>query len=195
MINLLGKAVGNTAANAVQGRLNAQNAVENNAMNRLDGLTTDERNRLRLVKKYGTDIQIISEKISNGSILLTKELADYIYTINTNPNLVITVHNKEPVNVVLIEKKRGWRPNKSVEGEQVHSARVAYNDFSNWSVLGKVIVSKDKNNRYRIIPDRYDFEWQSGLSKLPRNIETILGSPGAGVPFTIKYTGEPNVKD
>ncbi|WP_421522851.1 VENN motif pre-toxin domain-containing protein [Neisseria yangbaofengii] len=187
-----GAAVGNSTANAVQGSLNADSAVENNGILDRDGFTPGERNRNSLIQEYGTSPDKISTMIKQGKLKLTKELADYLYTINKNPNLIIEIpDSEEPLRIVLLNKESGWRPNLARPNEEIHDARVTYTSFGQWAIFGKVIVSRDINTgKLRIIPDRYDFEMQKGISKIPRNIETFLGSPGSGTPFKIDFKGE-----
>ncbi|WP_165011132.1 VENN motif pre-toxin domain-containing protein, partial [Neisseria yangbaofengii] len=187
-----GTAVGNSTANAVQGSLNADSAVENNGILDRDGFTPGERNRNSLIQEYGTSPDKISTMIKQGKLKLTKELADYLYTINKNPNLIIEIpDSEEPLRIVLLNKESGWRPNLARPNEEIHDARVTYTSFGQWAIFGKVIVSRDINTgKLRIIPDRYDFEMQKGISKIPRNIETFLGSPGSGTPFKIDFKGE-----
>ena len=188
-----GAALGSTSADVAQGSLNAKNAVENNGILDRDGLTPDERRpRVNLTEKYGTNIDEIANMIKNGKLVLTKELTDYLYTINKNPNLIITVPDPgKPLSVVLLNEKNGWRLNRAKPNEEIHDARVAFTSFSQWAVFGKVSVSRDKNTgSLRIIPDAYDFEMQEGIRKIPRNIETFLGSPGLGTPFKIDFRGK-----
>ncbi|WP_368492222.1 DUF637 domain-containing protein [Neisseria sp.] len=176
----------------------AQVAVVNNSLNRLDGLTPDERRLEEIKKQYGTDIGKIANKISKGEILLTKELADHIYRINTDPKLTLEV-NVQGWNVY-VDKNSTWKPNPSNRQETFTVGRIPYSNFSRWAVHGHVSVIRGVDGKYRLSPEQYDFEMHKFSGKVKndykvfyRNTETIIGSPGKGIPFEIKFKGDVNV--
>ena len=182
----------NTAANA------AQIAVKNNSLNRLDGLTPDERRQEEIKKRYGTDIGEISKQLSQGRITLTKDLADYIYKLNNNPKLLIEV-NSDGWNVY-VDKNAQWKTNPVNKQEVFTSGRIPYSDVSRWAVHGNVSVIKGKDGKYRLATEQYNFEMhkfnggvKSNAKTLYRNVETVIGSPGQGTPFEIKFKGNVNV--
>lgn len=182
----------NTAANA------AAVAVERNALLDRDGLTPDERKQKIIRERYGTDIGKISSQLSRGDIILTKDLADYIYNLNNDPNLTIKVNSKGWQ--VYVPKDETWRKNPKNSKELLAAGRIPYSDFSRWATHGNVSVIKDVNGKYRLAPERYDFEMHSfkrgainNVKTLFRNVETIIGSPGQGVSFRIEFKGEVNV--
>ena len=182
----------NAAANA------AQIAVENNSLNRLDGLTPDERRQEEIKKRYGTDIGEISKQLSQGRITLTKDLADYIYKLNNNPKLLIEV-NSDGWNVY-VDKNAQWKTNPANKQEVFTSGRIPYSDVSRWAVHGNVSVIKGKDGKYRLATEKYDFEMhkfnggvKNNAKTLYRNVETVIGSPGQGTPFEIKFKGNVNV--
>lgn len=182
----------NAAANA------AAVAVENNLLNRLDGLTPDERRQEEIKKRYGTDIGKISKQLSQGKITLTKDLADYIYKLNNNPKLLIEV-NSDGWNVY-VDKNAQWKTNPANKQEVFTSGRIPYSDVSRWAVHGNVSVIKGKDGKYRLATEQYNFEMhkfnggvKDNAKTLYRNVETIIGSPGQGVPFEIKFKGNVNV--
>lgn len=182
----------NTAANA------AAVAVERNALLDRDGLTPDERKQEIIRERYGTDIGKISSQLSRGDIILTKDLADYIYNLNNDPNLTIKVNSKGWQ--VYVPKDETWRKNPKNSKELLAAGRIPYSDFSRWATHGNVSVIKDVNGKYRLAPERYDFEMHSfkrgainNVKTLFRNVETIIGSPGQGVSFRIEFKGEVNV--
>ena len=197
--SLNGASGGNGALfDAQVGGVLGQNAVENNnALDRLDGFTPDER---ALRSRWGLnrpdpDAHEIANLIKQGKLVLDKTLADYIYAKNKDPNLVIEVpDNGKPLDVVLLDKKKGWKANPAKPDEEIHGARVAYTSYSRWAVFGKVVVSRHKKTgKIRIIPDTYDFEMQDWQNNKLRNIETFIGSPGSGTKFKIDFKGRVNI--
>lgn len=59
-----------------------------------------------------------------------------------------------------------------------------------------MISRNKKNGAIRLIADKYDFEMQKGITKIPRNIETWLEEPsGGGVPFRIEYKGNIQIEN
>lgn len=153
----------------------------------------------QLQDKYGSNINEIVNKVNNGVFVFDKELADYIYSINTDPKLVISINGLDaPMRMVLTNKNRGRQPNSAYPNEDVHSARVAYTDTDNWFVFGNITVSRDRyTGKSRLINDQYNFEmrkWQ-GLGVI-RNIETIVGSLRyGGVGYFIKYNREIKIEE
>ena len=170
----------------------AKTAVNDNAVNNPVQAYIIERK-----KKYGTDISLINYKLANGQLVLNKDLADYLYIINKDPNLVVNMYLKEPITVVITGDENEWRTNNAKQNEEINSARISYKDFGVWAVLGKVVVSRNKTNKsdYRLINDDYSFEMQNGLKNIPRNIETQIGSPKLnGTPYKIHIINQDMVK-
>ena len=170
----------------------AKTAVKDNAVNNPVQAYIIERK-----KKYGTDISLINYKLANGQLVLNKDLADYLYIINKDPNLVVNMYLKEPITVVITGDENEWRTNNAKQNEEINSARISYKDFGVWAVLGKVVVSRNKTNKsdYRLINDDYSFEMQNGLKNIPRNIETQIGSPKLnGTPYKIHIINQDMVK-
>lgn len=142
-----------------------------------------------LIKIYGDDINNIQKKLDSGELVLDKTLADYIYQINTNENLVVYMTLQRDVDVIITGKENNWRGNRSAPGEEINDARIAFTNYSEWAVLGNVVVSRKKNSRniadYRLIHDIYNFDIKSGIKNIPRNFETRFGDPGPGVGYKI----------
>lgn len=77
-----------------------------------------------LVKIYGDDINNIQKKLDSGELVLDKTLADYIYQINTNKNLVVDMTLQRDVDVIITGKENNWRGNQSAPGEEINDARI-----------------------------------------------------------------------
>lgn len=148
--------------------------------------------RLKYDSLYGSSITNIQEQLLIGKLILNKELADWIYMLNTDENLIVEMPLHRPITVV-IDKDDNWKPNPSYPQEEFKSASVSYINFQEWGVLGHVSVSRNKYSQsgYRVINDEYDFAMQKGIQSTPRNIETFLGRPsGTGVKYRIKITNQ-----
>lgn len=176
----------------------AKVAVENNGLLDRDGKTPDEREKERKIKKYGTNLNEIANRVKIGNLILTRDLANYIYQLNQDPEFTIEV-NAENWNVY-IPKDAEWFPNPKNKKERVASGRIPYSDISRWSVHGNVSVIKGVDGRYRMVEEDYDFEMHipkgsisSKLKSNIRNIETIAGNPGRGTKFKVKFKGYVNV--
>ncbi|WP_432480653.1 hypothetical protein [Moraxella sp. ZY200743] len=174
----------------------AEEAVRWNGL--YDKPTSHSKPLKNLAKIYGDDIGDIQRKLDSGELVLDKTLADYIYQINTNEELVINMTLPRDVVVVITGKEDDWRDNRTVPDEEVNDARIAFTNYAEWAVLGNVMVSRKKNNRniaeYRLIHDVYDFDIKSGIKNIPRNLETILGSPGLGVGYRIVIKNQNRIK-
>ncbi|MFL1733154.1 hypothetical protein [Moraxella oculi] len=174
----------------------AEEAVRWNGL--YDKPTSHSKPLKNLSKIYGDDIGDIQRKLDSGELVLDKTLADYIYQINTNKELVINMTLPRDVVVIITGKEDGWRDNRSVPGEEVNDARIAFTNYAEWAVLGQVVVSRKKNNRnaaeYRLVHDVYDFDIKSGIRNISRNLETILGSPGPGVGYKIVIKNQNRIK-
>ena len=102
----------------------------------------------------------------------------------------ITVGEGESIDVVLTNGE--WRANKGRSGEVIHNARVSYSDFNRWSVFGNVVVSSDGNS-FRLVDDRYDFDYKYNFKYILRDLETLIGNPGKGTPYRIEYKVAPDL--
>ena len=67
-----------------------------------------------------------------------------------------------------------------------------------YAIHGQVSIRHRPNGTYGIFIQDYDFEmhFEASFKMIPRNIATLLGSPGGGWPntkFEIKYDGNTNI--
>ena len=143
-----------------------------------------------LRREFSDNDKLLVSKIESGEIPFNKNVADYLFLINTDENLVLHVKFKEPIRVKLTRANEPWKNNKSVPGEEIHSATTMVRN-AEWAVLGNVTLSRPiGTEEYRIIPDEYDFDIKSWREYPIRNTATILGRPGNGKKFKIIPVGK-----
>ncbi|ANB92115.1 hypothetical protein MOVS_09175 [Moraxella ovis] len=143
-----------------------------------------------LRREFSDNDKLLVSKIESGEIPFNKNVADYLFLINTDENLVLHVKFKEPIRVKLTRANEPWKNNKSVPGEEIHSATTMVRN-AEWTVLGNVTLSRPiGTEEYRIIPDEYDFDIKSWREYPIRNTATILGRPGNGKKFKIIPVGK-----
>ncbi|WP_152711321.1 DUF637 domain-containing protein [Moraxella catarrhalis] len=152
------------------------------------------KNKVRSIaslrREFSDNDKLLVSKIESGEIPFKKNVADYLFLINTDENLVLHVKFKEPIRVKLTRANEPWKNNKSVPGEETHSATTMVRN-AEWAVLGNVTLSRPiGTEEYRIVPDEYDFDIKSWREYPIRNIATILGRPGNGKKFKIIPVGK-----
>ncbi|PIT39699.1 hypothetical protein BHC53_09340 [Snodgrassella alvi] len=201
-----GAVAGGSMADAAQGNQAAHTAVDNNLNNNdwpyfgtTPEKTRKQNNELKekLKNQYGTNVKKLVEDIEAGKIPLNKMVADYLYTINKNSDLVVNLPENKVISIVLPKnaKNGAWDQNPAVSNEEKWTGHVPYSHYEDWGVFGHVTISRDKINKQKIryIDDSYDFEMHNGLKSIPRNIETWIGSPGKGTSYKIHIKSKPNV--
>lgn len=140
-----------------------------------------------LRREFGDNDKLLINKIESGEIPFNKNVADCLFLINTDENLVLSVEFRKPIRVRLTRADKPWTNNKSVPREETHSATTIVGS-SEWTILGNVTLSRPIGTEYyRIVPD--DFDLKSWSEYPIRNMATILGSPGKGKKFKIIPVG------
>ncbi|WP_239351819.1 hemagglutinin repeat-containing protein [Snodgrassella communis] len=201
-----GAAVGGSMADVAQGNQAGHTAVENNWGNNdwANFGTTPEQTRKQnnkledtLKNQYGKDAEKLVKDIESGKIPFNKMVADYLYTINKDPYLIVNLPENKVISIVLPKEAENskWGQNPAVPTEEKWTGHVPYIHYDDWGVFGHVTVSRDKINKQKIryIDDSYDFEMHNGWTSIPRNIETWIGSPGKGTSYKIHIKSKPNI--
>jgi hypothetical protein len=193
-----GAVIGGSMADVAQGNQAGHTAVDNNWGNNdwANFGTTPEQTRKQnnkledtLKNQYGKDAEKLVKDIESGKIPSNKMVADYLYTINKDPYLIVNLPENKVISIVLPKEAEYeiWQTNKGALGEEKWTGHVPYTHYDDWGVFGHVTVSRDKINKQKIryIDDSYDFEMHDGWTSIPRNIETWIGSPGNGTKYKI----------
>ncbi|ORF36265.1 VENN motif pre-toxin domain-containing protein, partial [Snodgrassella alvi] len=206
-----GVAVGGSMTDVAQGNQAGLTSVDNNSLATLikdprfwtiisspDEIVPDDIRYLivnyyrdeDIEKKY-KDINKLKQDIESGDLKFDKTVADLVYRMNQDPNLIIKLPSDKKLAVRLPwgAKDGEWRPNKSLPSEEVSNGYVM--GWDDWGVFGNVTVSRDKNDKQkiRIIDDTYDFDMhkENDLRTILRNEETKLGSPYEGTSYKIHF--------
>jgi hypothetical protein len=201
-----GAVVGGSMADVAQGNQAGHTAVDNNWGNNdwanfgtTPEQTRKQNNKLKdtLKNQYGKDAEKLVKDIESGKIPLNKMVADYLYTINKDPYLIVNLPENKVISIVLPKEAENskWGQNPAVPTEEKWTGHVPYIHYDDWGVFGHVTVSRDKINKQKIryIDDSYDFEMHNGWTSIPRNIETWIGSPGNGTKYKIHIKSKPNI--
>ncbi len=125
-----------------------------------------------------------AQKIADAALKdghLTLKEANAIYNANTDQGLEVTVDASK----LTVDPKGKVPENGSVNAKVV--------GLGDWLVHGNVRVTS-VDGVVTINSEMYDFDYKSGLSKIPRNIETYIGEiyAGDGTPFRINFDGSPS---
>ena len=206
-----GVAVGGSMTDVAQGNQAGLTSVDNNSLATLikdprfwtiisspDEIVPDDIRYLivnyyrdeDIEKKY-KDINKLKQDIESGDLKFDKTVADLVYRMNQDPNLIIKLPSDKKLAVRLPwgAKDGEWRPNKSLPSEEVSNGYVM--GWDDWGVFGNVTVSRDKNDKQkiRIIDDTYDFDMhkENDLRTILRNEETKLGAPYEGTSYKIHF--------
>jgi hypothetical protein len=146
--------------------------------------TTEERLNTQSTKQLNQKINpaqaIAQQALRDGSLSLDE--ANQIYNANTDPNFELTVD----------AAKLSVYPQGEMPSNGSVTARVI--GLGDWLVHGNISLTS-LNEKLSINPELYDFDYKPGISKIPRNIETLIGEvvAGYGVPFKINFDGSPSI--
>jgi hypothetical protein len=146
--------------------------------------TTEERlsaeSTNQLNQKINPAQAIAQQALRDGSLSLDE--ANQIYNANTDPNFELTVD----------AAKLSVYPQGEMPSNGSVTARVV--GLGDWLVHGNVSLTST-NGKLSINPELYDFDYKPGISKIPRNVETLIGEvvAGDGVPFKINFDGSPSI--
>jgi uncharacterized protein RhaS with RHS repeats len=124
--------------------------------------------------------RIKGEVESNGDFK-NKGEADWLYELNDDENLTVTVQSS----LMTLEVLSPWRVD-SKGGLKADAIIVG-----GYSVHGQSTIRKRPNGTYGIYDGKYNFEMHAGFSvkTIMRNIATFLASPIGGTPYNINYKG------
>ncbi|VEG13899.1 Uncharacterised protein [Moraxella cuniculi] len=132
---------------------------------------------------------ISSDRNAGWKFLRSKRQADLLYQLNTNENLEIQVD----VNDLGELKITGSSWESKPDGRQVIVVRPT--TYNVWAITGSLTLVRRTNGTYGVFNDTYNFEMHnSGILAVPRNIETVIGSPrctatSGCTSYNIKFNG------
>ncbi|WP_432480651.1 hypothetical protein [Moraxella sp. ZY200743] len=132
---------------------------------------------------------ISSDRNVGWRFLRSKRQADLLYQLNTNKDLEVQVDVNDLDELKITGSSWVSRP----DGRQTIVVRpTAYNV---WAVTGSLTLARRTDGTYGVFNDTYDFEMHnSGILAVPRNIETVVGSPNCAATsgctaYQIKFNG------
>ncbi|MEN8251469.1 MAG: LysM domain-containing protein [Bacteroidota bacterium] len=133
----------------------------------------------------------LAGEVSKRGKFLGKGEADWLYQINSDRNLGVTVDASQ----LTFKRDGNWV--RDPKGGKKASGHVTGDEY--W-IHGQGTVRHRPNETYGLYDGSYDFEMHSvrGLKDIVRNIGTIIGAPPAGfpnTPYSIHYKGNVNVKN
>ena len=143
-------------------------AVENNAVyiNKGKAIEADQNKANEMTK------DIISDRNAGWRFLRSKRQADLLYQLNTSKDLEVQVD----VNDLGELKITGDLWKTLPDGRQTIIVRPT--TYNVWAVTGSLTLVRRTDGTYGVFNDTYDFEMHnSGILAIPRNIETVVGSP------------------
>ena len=148
-----------------------------------------------LEKKY-KDINKLKQDIESGDLKFDKTVADLVYRMNQDPNLVINLPSNKIITISLpLFSKDAWRENKTFPSEEILGGTVR--GWDDWGVFGNVTVSRVKNDKQKIrmINDTFDYDMHkvTGLITYARNVETKAGAPYEGTSYKIHLNSPPQI--
>ena len=137
----------------------------------------------------------IAHEMSTKKQTINKSTADYLYQVNTDPDLVVSVNPNDLGELIITGD---WEPVKNGSGRQIVTVKPV--DKSIWAVYGTLTLAKRPDGTYGIYNDKYDYEQHDSLLEIPRNIETYLGEPacskqGGCTGFTWNLSGNIDPKN
>lgn len=163
----------------------AKGAVENNAVyiNKGKAIEADQNRANEMAK------DIISDRNAGWRFLRSKRQADLLYQLNTSKDLEVQVD----VNDLGELKITGDSWKTLPDGRQTIIVRPT--TYNVWAVTGSLTLVRRTDGTYGVFNDTYDFEMHnSGILAIPRNIETVVGSPRCAATsgctgYQIKFNG------
>ena len=137
----------------------------------------------------------IAHEMGTKKQTINKSTADYLYQVNTDPDLVVSVNPNDLGELIITGE---WIPAKDGSGRQIVTVKPV--DKSIWAVYGTLTLAKRPDGTYGIYNDKYDYEQHDSLLEIPRNIETYLGEPacskqGGCTGFTWNLSGNIDPKN
>ena len=130
----------------------------------------------------------IAEEIVQRGYFQGKGETDWLYQINSDPDLAITIDASK-----LTATARGpWTPDPNGGYSATGYIRDAY------VVHGQVTIRHRPDNTYGIYNESYDFEMHNDFTPrgIARNLGTFLGGPPSGwcnTPYNINFEGNTNI--
>ena len=163
----------------------AVEALENNAVyiNKGKAIEADQNKANEMTK------DIISDRNAGWRFLRSKRQADLLYQLNTSKDLEVQVD----VNDLGELKITGDLWKTLPDGRQTIIVRPT--TYNVWAVTGSLTLVRRTDGTYGVFNDTYDFEMHnSGILAIPRNIETVVGSPRCAATsgctgYQIKFNG------
>ena len=163
----------------------AAEAVENNAVyiNKGKAIEADQNKANEMTK------DIISDRNAGWRFLRSKRQADLLYQLNTSKDLEVQVD----VNDLGELKITGDLWKTLPDGRQTIIVRPT--TYNVWAVTGSLTLVRRTDGTYGVFNDTYNFEMHnSGILAIPRNIETVVGSPRCAATsgctgYQIKFNG------
>lgn len=146
----------------------AAEVVENNTVyiNKGKAIEVDQNKANEMTK------DIISDRNAGWRFLRSKRQADLLYQLNTSKDLEVQVD----VNDLGELKITGDLWKTLPDGRQTIIVRPT--TYNVWAVTGSLTLVRRTDGTYGVFNDTYDFEMHnSGILAIPRNIETVVGSP------------------
>ena len=177
-------AMGNVSV-AVNASEVGKGSAENNAVyiNKGKAIEADQNKANEMTK------DIISDRNAGWRFLRSKRQADLLYQLNTSKDLEVQVD----VNGLGELKITGDLWKTLPDGRQTIIVRPT--TYNVWAVTGSLTLVRRTDGTYGIFNDTYDFEMHnSGILAIPRNIETVVGSPRCAATsgctgYQIKFNG------
>lgn len=135
--------------------------------------------------------QALADAISQRGFFLGKGEADWLYQLNSNPDLSVTV---DPM-FFTVGTEGQWGGCPSGDSG---ACSIGYATGDDYWVHGQVTIRSRPNGTYGIYDQTYDFKMHPdfSLKGIARNISTWIGEPPGGWPntaYTIRYRGNASV--
>ncbi|RPD83152.1 hypothetical protein EGK75_13390 [Neisseria weixii] len=132
---------------------------------------------------------------SNPKSRFTKTEADYLYQINTDPNLTVVLD----VDYLGDLKVTGDKFELIPDGSGRKRITVVPLAKEVWAVTGTLTLVQRLDGSYGVFNDTYDYDIKPRIKNLPRNLEIYFGEPKCGknsgcTGYSIQFRGniDPN---